>query len=197
MRSTMRTRAAAAVGALLLAGLLTACGDDDGDGYPFAGGGVPGSSSDGKNDKGGGGKGGKVPSDLVGEWSTTSVSLTQYQDANTGVSAPTNGTGVILKIDGDGSYTEDGLMQIGAYSCQSKYTLHTEGKVSVDGDKVTFKPSKVRSTVSGCGGDGKEKDGTKVTRVETYAFTKDQYSGEKVLQFTDEQGQRSQYRPSK
>lgn len=197
MRSTMRTRAAAAVGAVLLAGLLTACGDDDGgDGYPFAGGGVPG-NSDGKNDKGGGGKGGgKVPADLVGKWSTTSISLTQYEDAMTGAAAPTNGTGIILTIESDGSYTEYGLLQNTVYSCSTKLTTRTEGKVSVEGAKTTFKPSKVKTRMTGCGSsDESEKDGTKVTRVATYEFTKDSYSGKRVLKFTDDKGQTSQYQP--
>lgn len=195
MRSTMRTRAAATVGAVLLAGLLTACNGDGegGDGFPFGG--------DKKNvsDQGDGGKGGgKVPAQMVGEWSSTSVSLTQYEDANTGVSAPTNGTGIILTIEKDGSYTEYGLLQTGMYSCQTKLTTHTEGKVSVEGSKVTFKPSSVKTQMTGCGSsDSGEKNGTKVIRTETFSFEKDQYSGKPVMKLTGDDGQTTQYSPSK
>lgn len=204
MRTTMRIHllrgVAAFAGGVLALGGLTACGDDDSDApSPFVNGGQAvsdqGDSEDGKGDSGGKG-GGKVPAELVGVWTTGSGSSIRYEDAMTGAVAPASGSHGELTIKADGSYSQNGLLQSTVYSCTTSLFVMEEGKASVQGDKITFKPSKLKTTMQNTcsqSGNHTNKDGEKKTTVDTFELAEDE-SGP-LLRLTDAEGASSDYRP--
>ncbi|WP_436788320.1 hypothetical protein [Yinghuangia sp. YIM S10712] len=201
MRFNMRKGAAALAGGVLALGVLTACGDDDAaSGSPFDKKGQAasdqGGSGGGKNDSGG--KGGKVPAELVGVWTTGSVSTINYEDAMTGALAPPSGTHSELTLKSDGSYSQNGLLQSTVYNCTTSLFVMEEGKASVQGDKITFKPSKLKTTMQNTcskSGNHTNKDGEKKTTVDTFELTEDEYGP--LLRLTDDTGASSDYRPEK
>ncbi|UGQ10601.1 hypothetical protein LO772_27750 [Yinghuangia sp. ASG 101] len=208
MRTTTRSKVrkgwVAFAGGVLALGALTACGDDDPDAAsPFGVGGQvaagQGDSGEGAADaggKGGGKGGGKVPAELVGVWKTGSASPTTYQDAVTGAFAPASGTHRELTIKADGSYSQNGLLQSTVYSCTTSLFVAEEGKATVQGDKITFKPDKLKTTMQNtCSESGNyaNRDGEKRTVVETFELTEDEYGP--LLRLTDPEGASSDYRP--
>ncbi|MGW0664458.1 hypothetical protein [Streptodolium elevatio] len=193
-------------GSVLAVGMLTACQNDDEGGTGNGGVSIDdkvgmGSDDDaGKadTDKGDGGKGGSVPKELVGSWRTGSGATVQYQDAITGAYAPPSGSTGELTIKSDGSYTDNGLLQTTMYNCTTSLFVMEEGKVSVSGDKVTFKPSKVKTSMQNTCSESSNfynRDGTKNTKVDTFELTQD--TNGPVLRLTDEEGASSDYRPDK
>lgn len=204
MRVNLRRGVVAVAGGVLALGALTACGDDDSDAAsPFVKGQAAsdrGKSDVGKGDSGGkgGGKGGKVPAGLVGVWTTGSVSTINYEDAITGAAAPPSGTHAELTITSDGSYSQNGLLQSTVYNCTTSLFVMEEGKASVEGDTITFKPSKLKTTMQNTcsqSGNYSNKDGEKKTTVDTFELTEDEYGP--LLRLTDAEGASSDYRPGK
>ncbi|NUU24805.1 MAG: hypothetical protein HOV68_25365, partial [Streptomycetaceae bacterium] len=152
-------------------------------------------SGDGGGDGGGGGS---VPKELVGVWTTGSVSGVDYQDAITGAYAPPSGDNAELTIKADGSYSENGLLQTSMYNCTTTLFVTQEGKTKVEGDKITFKPSKLKTSMKDTcvkSSNFENRDGDKKARVNTFAVGKDEYGI--VLRLTDADGATSDYRPKK
>lgn len=186
-------------GTVLAFGVLTACQNDGGDGSSPLNKGVGASGKDAKSDgKGGGGKGGSVPKQLVGVWTTGSGSTINYQDAITGAYAPPSGSTGELTIKSDGSYSQNGLLQTTLYNCTTSLFVMEEGKASVSGDKITFKPGKVKTSMQDTcrkSSNFNNRDGTKNTKSDTFELTEDEYGP--LLRLTDDTGASSDYRPKK
>ncbi|WP_436770559.1 hypothetical protein [Yinghuangia sp. YIM S09857] len=205
MRRSMRKGFIVMAGGVLAVGLLTACQDDEeggtgNEGFSF--GDKVGTGDDtadtGDDAKGDGGKGGSVPKELVGAWRTGSGATVEYQDAITGKYAPPSGSTGELIIKADGSYTDNGLLQTTMYNCTTSLFVMEEGKVTVSGDKATFKPSKVKTSMQNTCSESSNfynRDGTKNTKVDTFELTQD--TNGPVLRLTDEDGASSDYRPDK
>lgn len=204
MRSITRFRvrkgAAALAGGVLLFGVLTACQDDDEGGpSPFLQGGnaqEAGQDKGGKDGKNDGKGDGKAPDGLVGTWTSGSVSMIRYEDAITGAAAPPSGNNSTLTFTSDGTYTNNGLLQTTMYNCTTSLFVMQEGKYSVDGDKVTFKPGKVKTSMKNTcskSGNYNNRDGEKKVTTETFELGQNE-SGP-TLKLTDDTGASSTYTP--
>ncbi|WP_414756050.1 hypothetical protein [Anabaena sp. CCY 9910] len=82
-----------------------------------------------------------VPNQLQGEWSYGRISSIQYQDRYTGQSAQPNGSSDRFKVAPNGNYERARLLQINTYGCASYLFIQEKGKVKIDGQQLTFKPS--------------------------------------------------------
>lgn len=81
----------------------------------------------------------QLPRELVGEWSTGSISSIQYVDPNTGVFKPTVGMGEGYSIRSDGSYVDNVLVQSQFIGADFVYI---EGTITVSGNRLTFHQTK-------------------------------------------------------
>ena len=105
---------------------------------------------------------------LVGEWYSGNPSAIQYVDPNTGVGAPTSGTGTFLVINADGTYREGGILRVTTYSCTSEVFVDAYGRYSVSGNTLTLNQAGGRSWGNVCGGD--TYDRTLGAETITYTF---------------------------
>ena len=81
----------------------------------------------------------QLPRELVGEWTTGSISSIQYIDRNTGVFRPTVGLGEGYNIRSDGSYVDNVLVQSQFLGADFVYI---EGTITVSGNELTFHQTK-------------------------------------------------------
>jgi hypothetical protein len=81
---------------------------------------------------------GRVPQQLVGEWSTVSTSNIGYVNQTTGSWAPPSGDGSYYKIYPDGRFEFTGLMQSSMYNCTMTISGHETGILRFDGQQIVF-----------------------------------------------------------
>jgi type II secretory pathway component PulJ len=79
----------------------------------------------------------RIPTNLVGEWHTGSVSSVNYVSPS-GSYAPPSGTQVTYKIFADGHYEYAALTQQSMYNCTTKLFLYNVGVFNVQGNVLTF-----------------------------------------------------------
>lgn len=84
----------------------------------------------------------QVPSNLVGNWFEGSTSILQEKNMSTGTIASSYGSSIGYVINADGTYRYAGLMKSTLYSCTTTLWNDQRGKISVEGDRITFTPSK-------------------------------------------------------
>lgn len=84
----------------------------------------------------------KMPTDLVGEWHNGSVSMLQEKNLTTGQVTASNGSTFTYKFNADGSFSYIGYMKSTMYGCTTDLFNDKRGTVEVDGDEITFVPSK-------------------------------------------------------
>ena len=85
---------------------------------------------------------GKVPANLVGNWFEGSVSILQEQNMTTGAIASKYGSSIGYVINGDGTFRYVGLIKSTAYGCTTTLWNDRRGKISIEGDQITFTPNK-------------------------------------------------------
>ena len=84
----------------------------------------------------------RVPSELVGKWFKGSTSILQEQNMTTGAVASKYGSTIGYTIESDGTFRYAALMKSTIYGCTTTLWNDRRGKISVDGDGVTFTPDK-------------------------------------------------------
>lgn len=88
------------------------------------------------------GKSGELPANLVGNWFEGSMSILQEQNMTTGSVASRYGSSIGYVINEDGSFRYAALIKSTMYGCTTTLWNDRRGKVSVEGDVITFTPSK-------------------------------------------------------
>lgn len=78
---------------------------------------------------------------VVGDWTSTEISLIQYRNSITGTDAPTNGTRVEFTLAPDGRYTYSALLQVTSYTCTDSLFAHETGKALVMSERLTLVPA--------------------------------------------------------
>jgi hypothetical protein len=133
----------------------------------------------------------EVPSELQGEWRYGRISSIQYQDSYTGAPAPTNGSSDQFKLTPNGEYQRTRLLQITTYSCASNVFISEKGKVTVEGQQLTFQPAESTSKGQICNS-GRTYEQQNTAKPETYAWsieTNDSGQEVLVLETPDGEGQ--------
>ncbi len=107
---------------------------------------------------------------LVGSWRATHTAAIQYKNSYTGTPAPTSGSSFFYEFLPDGTYRENGLLQVTTYGCTSSTYQEQTGQYRVDEkDHALYlepKGGTVRSQV--CGGSPKESAANLQPRSLTY-----------------------------
>lgn len=88
------------------------------------------------------GKGGEVPDNLIGNWFEGSTSILQEQNMTTGAVASRYGSSIGYVINEDGSFRYAALIKSTMYGCTTSLWNDRRGKISVEGDIITFTPNK-------------------------------------------------------
>ena len=95
---------------------------------------------------------------LVGKWRATHTSAIQYKNSYTGVMAPTNGNSFAYEFNADGTYSFNGLMQVGAYGCSTQIFSTHAGKYQLSRDILILEPANGSyETNQTCGSSGRQK----------------------------------------
>jgi hypothetical protein len=124
----------------------------------------------------------KVPTELLGIWTNGNVSMLQEKNLTTGQTTAANGSTFKYVFSADGGFEFVGFMQSTMYGCTTALFNQKAGKVEVEGNQITFVPSKNfwRNTYSCSPASNKEKD--YVLDKETYQWrTKTDEYGKKLV----------------
>lgn len=107
---------------------------------------------------------------LAGKWRAGSVASIQYRNSYTGAMAPTSGSSFFYEFLPDGTYRNNGLMQVTTYGCTSSVYRDNAGQYRVEGDHLYLEPSRgvVKSQV--CGGQPSEKPDKRESEVHIFHF---------------------------
>ncbi len=80
---------------------------------------------------------GSIPRELLGEFSTTSTTLTSFYNPATGSFAPPSGNAQNFEFFADGTYTEANLIQSTSFSCTTSIFIFRKGTFIVNGAQMT------------------------------------------------------------
>ncbi len=83
-------------------------------------------------------RGGGDASELVGEWSQSEVSTTDYVNPGTGAHADPSGERLNIRLNADGTYKIGWLLQSSLYGCTSSVFGYKTGVYTVEGLTITF-----------------------------------------------------------
>jgi hypothetical protein len=124
----------------------------------------------------------------LGRWTDGHISSIQYQNATTGVSAPTNGRSFAYEFKANGTYSFTGLMQSVMYNCTTAMFSNESGTYSINGDSISLRPEKnpYRMTNNCAPSSNRESAGKLVPR--TYRFRIASESGRRYLEFRGSDG---------
>jgi len=125
---------------------------------------------------------------LAGRWTNGRISSIQYQNAYTGVAAPTNGNSFAWEFHANGTYSFTGLMQSVMYNCTTTMFSNETGTYTADGGVVSLKPEKnpYKMTNNCAPSSNREAPGKLVDR--TYRFRVVQEAGGPMLELTGADG---------
>jgi hypothetical protein len=84
----------------------------------------------------------QVPANLVGSWFEGSTSILQEKNMTTGAIASAYGSSIGYVISADGSFRYAALMKSTVYGCTTTLWNDRRGKISIEGDVLTFTPTK-------------------------------------------------------
>jgi hypothetical protein len=84
----------------------------------------------------------EVPANLVGNWFEGSTSILQEKNMITGAIASSYGSSIGYVINADGTFRYAGLMKSTLYGCTTTLWNDRRGTISVEGDVITFTPTK-------------------------------------------------------
>ena len=83
-----------------------------------------------------------VPENLVGKWFEGSASILQEKNMTTGSVASRYGSSLGYEIKADGTFQYAGLIKSTMYGCTTTLWNDRRGKISIEGDVITFTPVK-------------------------------------------------------
>ena len=87
-------------------------------------------------------KGTDVPGNLVGNWFEGGTSILQEKNMSTGAIASGYGSSIGYVINADGTFRYAALIKSTLYGCTTSLWNDRRGKISIEGDKITFTPDK-------------------------------------------------------
>jgi hypothetical protein len=119
----------------------------------------------------------RIPGELIGEWHNGRVSMMQERNTVTGQTTPSNGTTFTYKFFADGRFEFIGYMKSTMYGCTTDLFNDKRGKVEIDGDQITFVPTKNywKNTYSCSPASNKERNYTLEKETYTWRTKKDDY----------------------
>jgi hypothetical protein len=83
-----------------------------------------------------------VPDNLVGKWFEGSTSILQEKNMTTGAVASSYGSSIGYVIGADGTFRYAALMKSTMYGCTTSLWNDRRGSISIEGDVITFTPTK-------------------------------------------------------
>ncbi len=83
-----------------------------------------------------------VPENLVGNWFEGSTSILQEKNMSTGAVASRYGSSIGYVINADGTFRYAALIKSTMYGCTTSLWNDRRGKISIEGDRITFTPAK-------------------------------------------------------
>jgi hypothetical protein len=118
-----------------------------------------------------------VPAALVGEWTNGTVSMLQEKNLTTGQVTASNGSYFSYKFYADGRFEFIGYMKSTMYGCTTGLFNDKRGRVEIDGDQITFTPSKNywKNTYSCSPSSNKERNHTLEKETYTWRTKEDDY----------------------
>lgn len=124
----------------------------------------------------------KVPAELIGEWHNGNVSMMQDKNLTTGQTTASNGSTFTYKFSASGNFEYIGYMKSTMYGCTTDLFNDKRGKVVVDGDQITFVPSKNywKNTYSCSPKSNKERNYTLEREIYTWRTKTDEYEKEYI-----------------
>jgi hypothetical protein len=84
----------------------------------------------------------RVPAELVGKWFEGSTSILGEQNMATGAVASKYGSSIGYTIESDGTFRYAALIKSTMYGCTTSLWNDRRGTFSVEGDVITFTPTK-------------------------------------------------------
>jgi len=84
----------------------------------------------------------EVPNNLVGSWFEGSTSILQEKNMSTGAVASKYGSSIGYVINADGTFRYAALIKSTMYGCTTSLWNDRRGKISIEGDVITFTPDK-------------------------------------------------------
>jgi hypothetical protein len=84
----------------------------------------------------------RVPAELVGKWFEGGTSFLQEQNMSTGAISSGYGSSIGYVINADGTFRYAGLIKSTLYGCTTTLWNDRRGRVSIEGDRITFTPNK-------------------------------------------------------
>lgn len=132
----------------------------------------------------------KVPAEIVGEWRNGNVSMIQEKDLDRGQVTASNGSTFSYKFFANGNFEFIGYMKSTMYGCTTGLFNDKRGKVEIDGDQITFIPSKNywKNTYSCSPKSNKEKNHTLERETYTFSTKEDEY-GKTLICLANEKGE--------
>jgi hypothetical protein len=132
----------------------------------------------------------KVPGELVGTWTKGAISMLQDRNTTTSATRASNGSTFKYVFTANGGFEFVGYVESTMYGCTTALFNDKRGKFSVDGDQITFTPSKNywKNTYSCSPNSNKERDYT--LEEETYSWRRatDEY-GKDFICLANEKGE--------
>lgn len=124
----------------------------------------------------------KMPAAFVGEWHNGSVSMMQEKNLTTGQTTSSNGSTFTYKFFANGSFEFIGYMKSTMYGCTTDLFNDKRGKVEIDGDQITFVPTKNfwKNTYSCAPKSNKERNYTLERETYTWRTKTDEYEKEYI-----------------
>lgn len=124
----------------------------------------------------------KVPAELTGEWRNGNVSMMQEKKLSTGQTASSNGSTFTYRFYANGNFEFIGYMKSTMYGCTTDLFNDKRGKVEIDGDQITFIPTKNywKNTYSCSPKSNKERNYTLERETYTWRITTDDYGRELI-----------------
>ena len=132
----------------------------------------------------------KIPVDLIGEWHNGNVSMLQEKNLTTGQVTASNGSTFTYKFNSDGSFSYIGYMKSTMYGCTTDLFNDKRGTVEINGDEITFIPTKNywKNTYSCSPKSNKERNYT--LERETYSWrTKTDEYGKTLICLANDKGE--------
>lgn len=83
-----------------------------------------------------------LPTEVVGSWTSGTVSSSAFYDPGTGSFKSPSGTGVAFTFTSDGAFTKAVLLQQSMYGCTSRFLGWVEGTATADGTTLSLYPTK-------------------------------------------------------
>ncbi|GGK30165.1 hypothetical protein GCM10008955_24920 [Deinococcus malanensis] len=85
-----------------------------------------------------------APAQLGGTWISGTSTGVDYYNPGSGQWAPPSGTGVLLQIHPDGTFTRGVTVQLSNYGCTTTVIGHYTGRVRVSGSEMVLEPTSSR-----------------------------------------------------